>query len=136
MKRDIAELDPGHDTPSGLWSDGATLWILENGDGADDGVYAYDLQSGERVAGREFALHETDRAPRGFWSNGETVWVSDSGRERLFAYGLASGEREENREVELAERNSDARGIWSDKRDDVGARRWQGQSLRVPPRDG
>ena len=115
VKRDIEELDSGHDTPTGLWSDGSILWILENGEGADDAVYAYDQATGERVEGREFALAETNRAPRGFWSNGETVWVSDSGRERLFAYGLASGEREERREVELAERNSDARGIWSDE---------------------
>ncbi len=115
VKRDIEDLDSGHDTPTGLWSDGATLWILENGEGAADAVYAYDQATGERVEGREFALAETNRAPRGFWSNGETVWVSDSGRERLFAYGLASGEREERREVELAERNSDARGIWSDE---------------------
>ena len=115
VKRDIEDLDSGNDWPTGLWSDGATLWILENGQGADDDVYAYDQATGERVEGREFALAETNRAPRGFWSNGETVWVSDSGRERLFAYGLASGEREESREVELAERNSDARGIWSDE---------------------
>ena len=115
VKHDIEDLDGGHDTPTGLWSDGATLWILENGEGADDAVYAYDLATGERGEEREFALAETNRAPRGFWSNGETVWVSDSGRERLFAYGLASGEREESREVELAERNSDARGIWSDE---------------------
>ena len=33
---DIEELDPGHDTPSGLWSDAMTLWILENGSGSDD----------------------------------------------------------------------------------------------------
>ena len=115
VKRDIEDLDSGHDTPTGLWSDGATLWLLENGEGDDDAVYAYDLATGERGEEREFALAETNRAPRGFWSNGETVWVSDSGRERLFAYGLASGEREESREVELAERNRDARGIWSDE---------------------
>ena len=115
VKRDIEELDSGNDWPTGLWSDGATLWILENGQGADDDVYAYDPRTGERLEEREFTLADTNRAPRGIWSDRETVWVSDSGRERLFAYGLASGEREESREVELAERNSDARGIWSDE---------------------
>ena len=114
VTRDIEELDSGHGTPSGTWSDGATLWVLENGDGADDAVYAYDLESGDRVEAREFELHETNRAPRGFWSDGETAWVSDSGRERLFAHDLASGTRLEDREVELADRNRDARGIWSD----------------------
>ena len=114
VKRDIEELDGGNDWPTGLWSDGETLWIAENGDGADDSVYAYDLATGERVESREFALADTNRAPRGIWSDGETVWVSDSGRERLFAYRLADGERVEEREFALAEGNSDARGIWSD----------------------
>ena len=114
VKRDIEELDGGNDWPTGLWSDGETLWIAENGQGADDEVYAYDLATGERVESREFALADTNRAPRGIWSDGETVWVSDSGRERLFAYRLADGERVEEREFALAEGNSDARGIWSD----------------------
>ena len=114
VKHDIEELDPGQDTPSGLWSDATTLWILENGPGSDDAIYAYALKTGERDVAREFALHETNRAPRGVWSNGETVWVSDSGQERLFAYHLMTGERQEEREVALAARNSAARGIWSD----------------------
>ena len=115
VKRDIEELDGGNDWPTGLWSDGETLWIAENGQGADDEVYAYDRASGERLSEREFELAETNRAPRGFWSDGETVWVSDSGRERLFAYRLADGERVEEREFALAAGNSDARGIWSDE---------------------
>ena len=98
-----------------MWSDGTTLWVADNADGAGDAVYAYDRDSGERVEEREFALHETNRAPRGFWSDRSVVWVSDSGRERLFAYDLATGERLEEREFALAARNSDARGIWSDE---------------------
>ena len=115
VKRDIEELDGGNDWPTGLWSDGETLWIAENGEGADDEVYAYDRASGERLSEREFTLAETNRAPRGIWSDGVTVWVSDSGRERLFAYRLADGERLEEREFALAAGNSDARGIWSDE---------------------
>ena len=98
-----------------MWSDGTTLWVADNADGAGDAVYAYDRASGERVEEREFALHETNRAPRGFWSDRSVVWVSDSGRERLFAYDLATGERLEEREFALAAGNSDARGIWSDE---------------------
>ena len=119
VTRDIESLDPGNDGPTGMWSYGNTLYIADNGDGADDGVYAYDLATGERTEEHEFALDATNRAPRGFWSDGETVWVSDSGRERLFAYGLGTGERAEEHEFELADRNEDARGIWSD-----GARMW------------
>ncbi len=68
VTRDIEALDSGHNSPTGLWSDGATLWLAENGDGADDAVYAYNLESGERVEDREFELDETNRAPRGLWS--------------------------------------------------------------------
>ena len=114
VKRDIEALDGGNDWPTGLWSDGETLWIAENGQGAGDEVYAYDRASGERLSEREFELAETNRAPRGFWSDHSVVWVSDSGRERLFAYDLATGERLEEREFALAEGNADARGIWSD----------------------
>ena len=114
VKHDIEELDSGHDRPTGSWSDGKTLWLLENGDGADDAIYAYDLESGERAEDREFELHETNRAPRGVWFDSKVTWVSDSGQERLFAYDLATGKHVEEREINLAPRNADARGIWSD----------------------
>ncbi len=114
VKHDLEELEADHDKPTGMWSDGTALWLLENGDGADDAVYAYDLKGGERVEDREFALDEHNRAPRGVWSDRTVIWVSDSGRDRLFAYALATGERLEGRDIELDERNGAARGIWSD----------------------
>ena len=102
VSRDIEELDSGHDTPLGAWSDGVTLWIAQNGDGADDAVYAYDLASGERAEEREFELDGTNRAPRGVWSgDGTVVWVSDSGQNRLFAHDLESGERLPERDLGL-----------------------------------
>ena len=116
VTRDIEELDGGNDRATGVWSDGTTLWVADNADGAGDAVYAYDRDSGERLSEREFTLAETNRAPRGFWSDRSVVWVSDSGRERLFAYRLADGERLEEREFELPRENRDARGIWSDEK--------------------
>ena len=115
VDRDIEELDGGNDRATGVWSDGTTLWVADNADGAGDAVYAYNRESGERLTEREFTLAETNRAPRGFWSDRSVVWVSDSGQERLFAYRLADGERLEEREFALATGNSDARGIWSDE---------------------
>ena len=114
VKHDIESLDSTHDSPTGSWSDGATLWVLENGDGADDAIYAYDLKSGERVEEREFELDEKNRAPRGVWSGENVIWVSDSGQNKLFAHDLESGERHPERDIALAGRNRAARGIWSD----------------------
>ncbi|MYD66321.1 MAG: hypothetical protein F4X26_10150 [Chloroflexi bacterium] len=113
VTRDIDLLAAGNGEPTGLWGDGAVLWVAQNGSGANDGVYAYDLATAERVEEREFALDETNRAPRGIWSDGATAWVSDSGQEQLFAYGLATGARVEERDIALTRRNRDARGIWA-----------------------
>ena len=111
---DIDPLASRNGDPTGLWGDDWTLRVGQNGDGANDGVFAYDLVSHERLEDLEFELAETNRAPRGVWSDGETMWVSDSGQERIFAYDLESGERIEDAEFALSSRNRDARGIWSD----------------------
>ena len=100
--------------PPGAWSNGTTLWITENGSGGGDAIYAYDLATGERVAEREFALDDRNRAPRGVWSDRVTLWVSDSGHNRLYAHDLESGERLPERDIELDRRNGAARGIWAD----------------------
>ena len=113
VKHDIEALHARHTAPTGMWSDGKTLWSANNGSGADDAVYAYDLESGERVDGREFKLDERNRAPRGVASDGVTVWVADSGRDRLFVYDLATGKRVEAREIVLDSGNRDARGAWA-----------------------
>ena len=115
VKRDIDVLDDGNGAPTGAWSDGTVLWLLDNPPGPADAVYAYDLETGERVEDSEFALDERNRAPRGVWSDGQGLaWVSDSGQEKLFAYDLETGERIEDRDITLARRNRDARAIWSD----------------------
>ena len=114
VKHDIEALAAGHDRATGMWSDGVTLWLAHNGDGAADAIYAYDLGSGERVAEREFDLDEANRAPRGVWSDGLTIWIADSGRDRLFGHDLATGERLAEQDVALADDNGDPRGIWSD----------------------
>ena len=114
VDQDLATLTADHGFPTGLWGDGTTLWITEDGAGGDDALYAYQLDTGKRDIGREFALADTNRSPRGLYSDGETMWVSDSDRDRLFAYVLATGDRDRQCEFELGERNSDARGTWSD----------------------
>ena len=115
VKHDLEVLDPAHDKPTGSWSDGLILWIAENGDGANDAIYAYDLLTGERLEQREFELDEANRAPRGVWSDGTVIWVSDSGRNRLFAHDLETGQRLPEHDLDLDPRNRAARGIWSDR---------------------
>ncbi len=115
VTRDIESLDDDNDLPTGLWSNGETLWVIENSAGGADALFAYDLESGERRPGHEFALDSRNRFSHGVWSDRETLWVADSGQDRLFAYDLAGGERLVDRDLELDERNRDPRGIWSDR---------------------
>ena len=114
VTHDIDELDTASGAATGLWGDGDTLWVAQNGNGANDALFAYDLGSRERAEDREFALAETNHAPKGLGSDGVTMWVSDSGQNRLFAYGVETGERAAERDILLADDNGDARGIWSD----------------------
>ena len=111
--RDIDELASGHGSPTGLWSDDTTLWLAENGPGADDAVYAYDLATGDRVEELEFELDDANLAPRGVWSDLRTIWISDSGKDKLFAHDLGSGERLPDSDLALHPDNDDPRGIWS-----------------------
>ena len=114
VEYDLDGLDVHNEWPTGLWSDGTTLWITEAGPGADAAVYAYDLESGERRERAEFDLDVRNREPRGLWSDGETVWVSNADHKRLYAYDLATGERAAHRDIVLDDRNGDPQGLWSD----------------------
>ena len=112
VTRDIEELHRDNDLPTGLWSNGAVLWVVENSATGADRLFAYDLNTGERLEQHEFELERRNRFSHGIWSDGEVVWIADSGQDRLFAYQLATGERDEDRDLELDERNRDPRGIW------------------------
>ena len=113
VTRDIESLHRDNDLPTGIWSDGATLWVVENSATGADLLFAYDLVTGERGTELEFELDRRNRFAHGIWSDTETVWIADSGQDRLFAYVLATGARLEDRDLELAEDNRDPRDIWS-----------------------
>ena len=114
VTRDIESLHGDNDLPTGLWSNGEVLWVVENSATGADFVFAYDLNTGERLEQHEFELDQRNRFSHGIWSNRDLVWIADSGQDKLFAYQLESGERAEERDLALGERNRDPRGIWSD----------------------
>ena len=63
VEHDLDDLDAHNEWPTGLWSDGTTLWITEAGPDSDAGVYAYDLASGERRERAEFDLRRAEPRP-------------------------------------------------------------------------
>ena len=98
-------------SPTGLWSDGTTLWVADVGTAK---VYAYSLATGAPASDKSIVLPSSNAAPRGLWSDGETLWVTDSADDRVYAYSLADGSRAKVKASLLAPANIFPRDLWSD----------------------
>ena len=119
-------LAAGNTDPTGLWSDGVTLWVADSG---DDKLFAYTLASKARIPAKDFTLAAGNTVPRGIWSDGITLWVADDGDDNIYAYNLASGARIPAKDLTLAAGNSTPRGIWSD-----GTTLWVGDNDLFAPK--
>ena len=95
--------------PSGLWSDGAALWIA---DLQSAQVFAFAMADKARLASRDIAT--AARQPAGLWSDGTTLRVADYGGGKLYAYRVADGAPAPAQDIELAPDNARPSGLWSD----------------------
>ena len=135
VDRDIEELDGGNDRATGVWSDGTTLWVADNADGAGDAVYAYDRASGERLE-RARVRARTRRTGRRAASGPTAV---SSGSPTAAASGSSptasrtgSGSRSASSSSPRATAMRAASGRTGD---DVGAGRPRRRPLRLRPRE-
>ncbi len=108
--------------PSGIWSDGETVWVADLDDAR---LYAYERADGARQPGRDMA---TEPGPMGLWSDGETLWVAglEGG---LRAHRLADGARLAERDLALEGEEAPA-GVWSDG-ETVWVAGWLGDRVRA-----
>ena len=101
--------------PSGLWSDGSTLWVIENW--SRGAVRAYALSDGSRRSDGDFTLRGGNGFPSGLWSDGETLWVADHNG-GVTAHRLSDGSRLESEDLDGSELESAGNlaptGLWSD----------------------
>ena len=116
--RDISVVGTsGSANPSGVWSDGTTVWVSDDG---DDKIYAYDLATGERASDSDIVALKGagNRRPAGLWSDGTTMWVVDGMDEMVYAYDLATGARKGTDDFyswTLGDAdNLSPKGLWSD----------------------
>ncbi|MBC6425477.1 MAG: cadherin repeat domain-containing protein, partial [Ekhidna sp.] len=115
----------GNDAPTGIWSDGATLWVADLDDAK---IYAYNLADGVRQAAKDInTLRAAGNSnPFGLWSDRTTLWVSDLGiydadaerytqDPKIYAYRLSDGMRQAEKDLNslLAARNDVPVGLWS-----------------------
>ena len=103
----------GNDSPVDLWSNGETIWVVDDD---DDKLYAYVLADGARDSAKDFYLTAANSEPVGIWSDGTTMWVADFFDDKLYAYALATGVRDSSWDLDTlaAAGNTNLAGIWSD----------------------
>ena len=106
--------DAGNNYPEGIWSDGKTMWVVDNG---DNKLYAYDLATKQRDPSKDF---DTLRAagnthPAGLCSNGTTMWVVDVSDRRIYAYKMSDKSRDPSKDFDTlrAAGNTQPLELWS-----------------------
>ena len=99
----------------GLWSDGTTIWVADDG---DDKIYAYNLETKARDSDKDFNTLTSagNNKPAGLWSDFETMWVVDSADAKIYAYNLSNKARDNSKDFNnLADAgNNYPVGLWSD----------------------
>ena len=106
-------LDAANGYPTGVWSDGTTMWVA---DFEDHRLYAYRMSDRSRDSGKDFTLDASNGSPVGIWSDGTTMWASDFADGKLYAYRMSDRSRDSGNDFDTL---SDAgnlfpEGIWSD----------------------
>ena len=72
---DFDNLDTaGNDSPSGICSDGATMFVADR---VQLKIYAYKMSDTTRVTGKEFSLDSDNSSPQGLSCDGTHIWVAD-----------------------------------------------------------
>ena len=113
----------GNINPRGIWSNGTTMWVVNDPDEFGDTntkIYAYNLATKAREATNDFntLMAAGNHNPRGLWSDGTTMWVADWGQNKIFAYDMATKARVSGKDFDaLYHENDDDSGpigIWSD----------------------
>ncbi len=106
-------LDAANGYPTGIWSDGTTMWVA---DFKDHKLYAYRMADRSRDSGRDFTLDAANGSPVGIWSDGTTMWASDFAAGKLYAYRMSDRSRDPGKDFNTlsAAGNKFSEGIWSD----------------------
>ena len=85
--------DENAEDPSGLWSNGTTMFVT---DSEDDKVYAYKLSDQTGDSDKEIALDSDNADPEGLWFGGRVLWVVDNADDKVYVYDLPGAQSDNN----------------------------------------
>ncbi|MYN66508.1 MAG: hypothetical protein F4X11_15990 [Acidobacteria bacterium] len=103
--------------PTGIWSDGTTMWVTNYWYGK---IFAYNMSDKSRDSSKDFNglrwwFGVND--PYGIWSDGTTMWVTDQTADKIYAFKMSDKSRDSSKDfastLALAF-NNNLYGIWSD----------------------
>ena len=104
--------------PTGIWSNGTTIWVANFSTSEESRLYAYDLATWTHLPDRDItSLYDAgNRQPWGLWSDGAIFWVTDLSRSKIYAYDLTTGDYLPDRDIETLWTAGNERplAIWSD----------------------
>ena len=104
----------GNTDPTGIWSDGTTMWVQ---DLIDRKAYAYNLTTKVRDASKDVSFsHVSLNASNavGMGSDGTTMWTGDSATDdKLFAYTISGNSRDTSKDITLDTDNRDTWALWA-----------------------
>ena len=109
---DDFSLHSDNSASNGVWSDGTTLWVVNNTvPDSGDKIFAYTLADGSYVSSEDFGtLNAADNNnPIGIWSDGTTMWVADRTDDKLYAYKMSDKSRDPTKDFNLDSANSQSR---------------------------
>ena len=90
----------GNATPSGICSDGTTMFVA---DSTNSQIYAYKMSDRSRDADKDISLVAANGDSWGLWCDSSTVWVSNDGggsSNKIYAYKRSDGSRDLSKEFD------------------------------------
>ena len=117
-------LDSGNGDSRGMWCDGTTVYVANDGATTANKVFAYTISSGTHDSSKDFeelylstnTAAQNAETPRGIWSNGTTMFVADDGNDNVFAYKHSDESQDSDKNLALSGDNDNPRGMWFDGR--------------------
>ena len=111
----------GNDTPGGIWSDGTTMFVLDE---RYRNIYAYDMATKQRDRDKEVwgMWRALPRFSQDIWSDGDNMWVAKCcgpSSHGVLAYLFDADLRVEDKDIRStvlhANLNNQPFGIWADE---------------------
>ena len=107
-------LASGNDNPTGIWSDGTTMWVMQY---QGSKVFAYNLSNSSRDSAKDITVSSNITLGNYMTADGTTMWISDNGTlttTMLYAHSIANRNADSSEDFTLHTDNDNAHSLYTD----------------------